>query len=287
MRGFRVKMPVFISYSHEDRKFVDQLATQLVRHRVHLWLDRWELRVGDSLTSCIENAIGGASALLVVLSKAATSSEWFRRELNAGLVRELEERRVIVLPVLKEDCEIPLFLRDKLYADFRSNADTGLKAVLESLARLINDSLGRVIEPEWHMDWAIDWGTVRIGRKAVAARTRVTIVEQADAQPFSVLSVIEIADATRKTIDNALAQETFKVLVESVTDDPRWSVLLEDQFEKIMQTEIVRNTDGATLYVTISARRLGEDTGRDILFHAGRQIQQIGRQISDLPILRA
>ena len=38
-------MPIFISYSHEDSEFVDRLAAQLVRNRVYIWLDRWELRV--------------------------------------------------------------------------------------------------------------------------------------------------------------------------------------------------------------------------------------------------
>jgi TIR domain len=186
-------MPVFISYSHQDRDFVDKLAAQLVRNRVHLWLDRWELRVGDSLTSCIESAIGGASALLIVLSRAAVKSDWCRRELNAGLVRELEERRVVVLPVLIEDCQVPLFLRDKLYADFRSSPDHGLQAVLDSLTRFTNDSLGRIVEPEWHMDWAMDWGTIEFDGEVVAAKTRVTIVEQAVAQPYSVLSMIDIS----------------------------------------------------------------------------------------------
>ncbi|KKK66978.1 hypothetical protein LCGC14_2958660, partial [marine sediment metagenome] len=39
-------MPLFISYSHNDRDFVDRLATQLVAHKVNVWLDRWEMHVG-------------------------------------------------------------------------------------------------------------------------------------------------------------------------------------------------------------------------------------------------
>jgi hypothetical protein len=107
-------MPIFISYSHEDKTFVDRLAMQLVAYKAKVWLDKWELHVGDSLIKRIQDAIAGASALLVVLSKASVKSEWCKKELSAGLVRELEEKRVVVLPVLKEDCEVPLFLRDKL-----------------------------------------------------------------------------------------------------------------------------------------------------------------------------
>ena len=38
-------MPIFISYSHENKEFVDKLARQLVAHNINIWLDRWELSV--------------------------------------------------------------------------------------------------------------------------------------------------------------------------------------------------------------------------------------------------
>ena len=56
------------------------------------------------------------------------------------------------------DRYIPLFLRDKLYADFRTNFDAGLRAVLEAIARVTSESQVRVDEPGWHVDWAVDWG---------------------------------------------------------------------------------------------------------------------------------
>ena len=123
-------MALFISYSHQDIEFVDRLAVRLAEERVHVWLDRMELRVGDSLTRKIEEALERASAILLVLSSASVASEWCRREVTAGLVRELEERRVLVLPLLIQDCQIPLFLRDKLRADFRADFEKGLGEVL-------------------------------------------------------------------------------------------------------------------------------------------------------------
>lgn len=285
-------MPVFISYSHQDREFVDQLAAQLVQYKVNVWLDRWELHVGDSLTSRIQEALTDASALLVVLSPASVNSDWFKRELNAGLVRELDERRVVVLPVLKVDCEIPLFLRDKLYADFRTNPDDGLRAVLESLARVINEWQGRVDVPEWYMDWSVDWGTVdifdrlEIEENTSTAFTRITIVEQAAEQPYSVLSEIKIYHVDDDMIDASLAREMFQALAHAVTDDAKWSVRLTDQFKQTRQLEVTRPRDDAQLTVVITARRLGEDTGRDIIFHVGQQIQQIARQMSEAAIVR-
>jgi hypothetical protein len=141
-------MPIFISYSHENKDFVENLARNLVIHNTHVWVDRWELNVGDSIIQRVQEAIQSASALLVVLSKASVASEWCKRELSAGLVRELEERKVIVLPLLLEDCDIPIFLKDKMYADFRTDFDTGLSDVLDAVARVVNSNQGRIAEDE-------------------------------------------------------------------------------------------------------------------------------------------
>jgi len=119
-------MPIFISYSHKDKKFVDKLAMQLVSRNVNVWLDRWELAVGDSIVDRVQDAVDGSSALLVILSKASTGSEWCKKELSAGLLRELEEKRVVVMPVMLEDCDVPVFARGKMFADFRTNFDDGL-----------------------------------------------------------------------------------------------------------------------------------------------------------------
>ena len=63
--------PVFISYSHADKNFVDKLAAHLTLSKVHVWVDRWELHVGDSLITKIQQIIQEASALIVILSHAS------------------------------------------------------------------------------------------------------------------------------------------------------------------------------------------------------------------------
>jgi len=134
-------MPVFISYSHQDAHFVNRLAAHLTQAKVHVWVDTWELHVGDSLISKVQEAIQESSALIVVLSCNSVESEWCKRELNAGLIRELEEKRVVILPALLEDCQIPIFLREKLHADFRTNYDHGLRLVLEAVAKVTSTRL--------------------------------------------------------------------------------------------------------------------------------------------------
>ena len=152
-------MSIFISHSHKDEKFADELAIRLVDDRIPVFVDRWEMNVGDSITNKIEKAITDASFLIVVLSKNSVESDWCKREITSGLVMELEKKRIVLLPVLKEDCDIPLFLKDKFYADFRNNFESGYEKVKQSVSRLKNDETGRVEnEIETYSDFAINWG---------------------------------------------------------------------------------------------------------------------------------
>lgn len=272
-------MPVFISYSHTDKSFVNQLATHLAKNKVHVWVDTWELHVGDSLVSKIQQAIQEASALLVILSKSSTISEWCKKELTAGLIRELDEKRVVVLPVLVEDCEIPLFLRDKMFADFRSNYDHGLRQVLEAVAKVTSDNLGRIDEPDWHIDWAIDWGELN-GK----IWFRLTLSEHANDQPYSVLTDVFIllnAVATSRYHQYAEAgldfvgQDIFLGLLTFDEEFANLDILIGDDLPQKKEKIIYDPKTHVGCEVTIVCRRLGQDTGRDILFHVGRQIRQI------------
>lgn len=97
-----------------------ELASQLRSAGVRVWLDEAEMRIGDSLTTRIGEAIGEMEYFGVVLSRHSIASEWVQRELQVAVQRELKERKVIVLPLLLEPVEVPPFLRDKLFADFTS-----------------------------------------------------------------------------------------------------------------------------------------------------------------------
>jgi hypothetical protein len=270
-------MPIFISYSHEDEEFVDHLAAHLIKARAHVWVDRWELRVGDSILTRVQEAIGTASALLVILSKASVVSEWCKRELNAGLVRELEEKRVVVLPVLIEDCEIPLFLRDKLYADFRTNFDEGIAKILESVASVTSDTQGRVISPEFHVDWAMDWFYVDD-----RFHLRFTLVEQALTEPFSILT--EILIMANKTATERYRQYEAagldwvgrQVMLEALGwGEKDLFFILDDQFPQAKELQAVDPKTNIGFEVMITSRRLGNDTGKSILLNLTARLETI------------
>jgi hypothetical protein len=278
-------MPIFISYSHVNKKFVDKLAVQLVAHRVHVWLDRWEIHVGDSLLSKVQQAITGASGLLVVLSKASVRSAWFTKELNSGLIRELEEKRIVVLPVLVEDCEIPVFLREKMYADFRTDFDGGLRTVLEAIARVTNEWQGRTETREYHTDWAIDWGSVH-----GLATFRITMVDHHKDAPYSVVGEVNVLCGPETTSwyevqrkngrDDIARRDVITALELAVRDRPEFDVFLDDQLEVIRVLEF--HLGDAKLGAQMGVRRLGIDTGRPILFRMRDQIANVERSMREI-----
>lgn len=255
-------MPTFISYSHENKAFVDKLAAHLVKHRARVWVDYWELNVGDSIVERVQDAIKESSALIVVLSQAAVESQWCKKELSAGLIRELEEKRVVVLPVLMEDCEIPLFLKDKLYADFRSNFDEGLRVTLEAIAKANSDTLGRSGSPENHADWGIDFGFGEAGYFL-----RVTLAEFARELPYTVITEIvavanEQGTKRHRQYEEAGVADFGRLIVVTALSEfaakEKVFLVLGDSQPQEARLGIYDPGTGISYEVLINARRLGE-----------------------------
>jgi len=137
-------MSVFISYNHKDEAFVQKLSNELIKKNVPVWLDKMQMRLGDSITDSVQNAMEKASFVCMVLSKNSLQSKWVKREIEASLVRELEDEKLSILPLVIDDSELPLFLRDKLYADFRKDFDSGVKMILEAVADRYNLFANRI-----------------------------------------------------------------------------------------------------------------------------------------------
>lgn len=125
---------VFLCHSSKDKDFVERLAFDLEKVNVGVWFDKWEIRVGDSLIEKISKGIELNDYLAIIISTNSIESEWVKREVNAALMRELEEKKVVVLPILIEDCKIPVLLKEKKYADFRKSYDEGFEEFLFSVS---------------------------------------------------------------------------------------------------------------------------------------------------------
>lgn len=124
---------VFVSHTSADNAVAERLAMGLQAVGYGSWFAEWELRAGDSIIARIEAALSTCDVLIVVLSRKSVTSGWVQRELNSALMGQLSGQSVQVIPVLIEDCEIPVLLKDTLYVDLRQNFEAGFLKLLDSL----------------------------------------------------------------------------------------------------------------------------------------------------------
>jgi hypothetical protein len=118
---------LFLSHSSVDKPFVEKLANDLIRIGVNVWFDKWEIKVGDSITWKIEEGIRENEFFGVVLSPESMNSEWVMGELGAAWNKQMRTKKIGVLPILYRDCDIPSFLTDRKYADFRTEYNDGFQ----------------------------------------------------------------------------------------------------------------------------------------------------------------
>jgi hypothetical protein len=123
----------FVSYSSVDAKWARRLADALDQEAIKVWLDEREMRVGDSLWETIGAGIDSSAYLLLLISPRSVASPWVRRELNAGLSNEITAGRKIVLPVVVETAELPVFLRERLYCDLSAGFKQGVAALVHAM----------------------------------------------------------------------------------------------------------------------------------------------------------
>jgi len=97
--GEYMEYDVFISYASEDKKdVVHPLVAHLTELGLTVWIDEFELTLGDSLRRSIDRGLSHSRFGVVILSPAFFEKEWPNRELDALVSREDREGKVI-LPV--------------------------------------------------------------------------------------------------------------------------------------------------------------------------------------------
>jgi hypothetical protein len=126
---------VFLSYSSKDKELAEKFVEALEGRRIAVWMDSGQIVVGDSISEKIQEGLEATEFLVLLLSPNSIQSIWVQKEWQSKLVDEAESRSALILPVLGKDCEIPRLLRDKKYADIRSNFKEGVAEVAKAIER--------------------------------------------------------------------------------------------------------------------------------------------------------
>ena len=125
------KPKIFISYSHQDSQIADNIVSALDSLGLSVWLDRREIKLGDSFLEKMNQGLGSANYVLVLFSNSALKSQWVTREWMSSLASQ----STIIIPILLENGAIPPLLKDIIYINFVTDPQKGLKELTEFFQR--------------------------------------------------------------------------------------------------------------------------------------------------------
>ena len=125
---------IFMSYSRRELGFVDDLVSKLEGENYDVWLDYRALIPGSPWNVQIDKGLNEADTVLLVVSKAALSSEYVALEWRHFLEAK---QRVILL--IFEAVDLPKELEQFEWVDFRGSYKAGLNELLSQLKQPIKE----------------------------------------------------------------------------------------------------------------------------------------------------
>lgn len=130
---------LFISHASPDKeRFVLPLAEVLKNRGVKVWLDKWEISLGESISESISHGLTQSRFGIVVLSEAFFSRAWPKKELAALFASESNGSSRIV-PIWY-NIEYPeVWQHAPLLADrMAARVDEGIPCIADRVCRLLS-----------------------------------------------------------------------------------------------------------------------------------------------------
>jgi len=130
---------IFLSHSSEDTEFARRLVDDLKNHN-------WDARTFEDIVtpdiplstteidSRIVRAIQTDSFYIPILTPAALTSNWFKKEIEIAIRSEESGSIASIVPALGEECILPYILGLRTPCDFTTSYDAGFESLLEKLS---------------------------------------------------------------------------------------------------------------------------------------------------------
>jgi hypothetical protein len=186
----------FLSYAWEDRELAKRLAELLQANGIETWWAGWSIGAGDSLRQKIDEGISDCTHFLVLLTPGSIMKPWVNQEMDAGLVRKLDEQtRFIAVRAGLPASALPPLLKGMLSPsidDFETDVQ-----------QLVNDIHGVSRKPARGPAPAIT-STPKTGYSVAATAIAKVFVEASTNATFGdpQLTVVELAGCTALSEDD-------------------------------------------------------------------------------------
>ena len=126
------KKRVFLSYSYNDLEMAQRISHELKENNIDVISDYNNLSSGKIIIDELRYLIESSEIVLLIISKNFFKSNFSNYELSQFLL-ETQKRKVTIIPILIEKCEIPSYLMDFETINLVHNFNNGLKKIIERL----------------------------------------------------------------------------------------------------------------------------------------------------------
>lgn len=116
---------IFVSHAHEDNAWCREFVQALRDAGADVWYDEYSLGHGR-ITEEIERELRARPIFVLILSPVSVGKRWVQREMDAAMRLQDRDPTRIILPVMSDKAEIPLFWEE--YKRVGGPDDSGIPA---------------------------------------------------------------------------------------------------------------------------------------------------------------
>ena len=119
---------IFVSYSSKDRPFALGLVKELQKLGADVWIDQLGIKLGENWDNAIEEALEKSETFMLILSPTSVESPNVQDEVSIAINTKKK-----MVPILIEECKLPMRWQRRQYADLANNPDKAIHDILSFL----------------------------------------------------------------------------------------------------------------------------------------------------------
>ena len=227
---------VFISYSYNDREIAHRISDALEREQIDVFIDYKDISVGDNVFDQIRYMYESSETVIVLLSNSLFSSSYFQFEFPQYFFEEARKRKVNVIPILVEKCQVPSDFLEFEIINLTNNFEKGLQRVVQKLKIIPEISFDHFSPMEFE-DFTFDF-LKAYGFKKIQREERINNLE-----------VDFIAETYAKDIFGIPNKETWMIETKFYREE-RFSINMLNQIIGLYQ--YINREDAGILLITNS-----------------------------------
>jgi hypothetical protein len=142
------KYDVFICHASEDKGFVRELAANLKASGINVWLDEFEIQMGDNILSKIDAGLKASNYGMVILSRNFINKFMPNLELGGLLALQSENKGKRILPVWHEIAQSEVLAFSPTLAGIHAvQSSNGIHAIIRAVLTVVKpDSVSTLAE---------------------------------------------------------------------------------------------------------------------------------------------